>query len=354
MEQLVEFWNRLTSIQIVDIIIAIGIIVFFRIFSGTFSYMIIRIFKIKSKKAKEIKESAFFKPLKVFFIILGIYLAIVFLRVPLQINEQVMNFVNKCFIIVSILIFARGLAQSFVPNSTLVIRWLKKANKDEIDSSMNFILKAIRIIIYVIAGFLVITTLGINLNGLIAGFGITGVIVTLAAQDTAKNLFGGLVIFLDKPFAVGDWIQFDNFEGTVEDITFRSTRIRTFENSVVNVPNSVLSNTSINNWSKMEKRRVKIILCLEQDTPLYKVQTVCKRIEDMLYERDGIIDDSVIVKFDEISNNGINILIYSFTNSVDYNSYLVEKEKVNYRIMKILDEEKINLSYDTKTVYLKN
>ena len=219
---------------------------------------------------------------------------------------------------------------------------------------MNFILKAIRVIIYIVAGFLIVTTLGINLNGLIAGFGITGVIVTLAAQDTAKNLFGGLVIFLDKPFAVGDWIQFDNFEGTVEDITFRSTRIRTFENSVVNVPNSVLSNTSIINWSKMEKRRVKIILCLEQDTPLDKVQRVCKRIEDMLYERDGIIDDSVIVKFDEISDNGINILIYSFTNSIDYNSYLVEKEKVNYRIMKILDEEKINLSYDTKTVYLKN
>ena len=72
MEQSVEFWNRLTSIQVVDIIIAIGIIVFFRIFSGTFSYMIIKIFKIKSKKAKEIKESAFFKPLKVFLIILGI------------------------------------------------------------------------------------------------------------------------------------------------------------------------------------------------------------------------------------------------------------------------------------------
>ena len=76
MEQLAEFWGRVTSIQIIDIIIAIGIIVFFRILSGTFSYMIIRIFKIKSKTAKEIKESAFFKPLKAFFIILGIYLAI--------------------------------------------------------------------------------------------------------------------------------------------------------------------------------------------------------------------------------------------------------------------------------------
>ena len=353
MEQIREFIEKIMALQVVDIIIAICIIVLFCVLSSSISYGIVKLFKIRVKNGRKIKESAFYKPLKIFISVLGIYIAILFLNRPLQISGRVINVVNKGFIIISILIFARGLAQSFVPNSALVIRWLRKTNKEEIDSSMNFILKAIRIIIYIIAGFLIITTLGINLNGLIAGFGITGVIVTLAAQDTAKNLFGGVVIFLDKPFAVGDWIQFDNFEGTVEDITFRSTRIRTFENSMVNVPNSVLSNTSINNWSKMEKRRVKIILCLEQDTSLDKVQRVCKRIEDMLYERDGIIDDSVIVKFDEISDNGINILIYSFTNSIDYNSYLTEKEKVNYRIMKILDEEKIKLSYDTKTVYVR-
>lgn len=95
-------------------------------------------------------------------------------------------------------------------------------------------MKIIRAIIYVIAAFIVLSILGINLNGLIAGLGISGLIVTLAAQDTAKNLFGGLVIFIDKPFKVGDWIQMDNFEGTIEDITFRTTRIRTFENSLLN------------------------------------------------------------------------------------------------------------------------
>ena len=135
---------------------------------------------------------------------------------------------------------------------------IKATEKEEVDTSFNFLLKIIRFVIYVIAIFLIITELGINLNGLIAGFGITGLIVTLAAQDTAKNLFGGVVIFLDKPFVVGDWIQFDKYEGTVEDITFRSTRIRTFENSVVNVPNSVLSNTSINNWSRMEKKKIQM------------------------------------------------------------------------------------------------
>ena len=192
-----------------------------------------------------------------------------------------------------------------------------------------------------------------NLNGLVAGLGVGGVIVTLAAQDTAKNLFGGIVIFLDKPFIVGDWIEMAPYEGTVEDITFRSTRVRTFENSVVNIPNSIISNSSIINWSKMEKRRYKTNLCLELDTPLEKLDIFQKRVREMLQQREAIYDESIIVKFDEIKDNGINVLVSSYTESVDYTSYLSEKENINRKIMKILREEHIELAYDTKTLYVK-
>ena len=354
MEQLVDFWNRLTSIQIVDIIIAIGIIVFFRIFSGTFSYMIIRIFKIKSKKAKEIKESAFFKPLKVFFIILGIYLAIVFLRVPLQINDQVMDIVTKVFKIISVIEFAVGLANSFTAKTILGKKLRKGLSQKMDDTVFEFVLKITRVLIYIIAIFLVLAILEINLTGLIAGLGLGGVIITLAAQDTAKNLFGGLVIFIDKPFAVGDWIEMDNYEGTIEDITFRTTRIRTFENALVNIPNAIIADASVTNWSKMEKRRYKTNLCVELDTPLEKLELLKTRIEKMLQERESVFDDSIIVRFDQITDNGMNILIYTYTNSVSYASYLKEVEDINVKIMKILNEENIELAYDTKTVYVKN
>ena len=354
MEQLVVFWNRLTSIQIVDIIIAIGIIVFFRILSGTFSYMIIRIFKIKSKKAKEIKESAFFKPLKVFFIILGIYLAIVFLRVPLQINNQVMDIVTKIFKIVSAIEVAVGLANSFTSKTILGKKLRKSLSQKMDDTVFEFVLKVIRVFIYVIAVFLVLAILEINLTGLIAGLGLGGVIVTLAAQDTAKNLFGGVVIFIDKPFVVGDWIEMDNYEGTIEDITFRTTRIRTFENALVNIPNAIIADASVTNWSKMEKRRYKTNLCVELNTPLEKLELLKAKIEKMLQERESVYDDSIIVRFDQITDNGINILIYTYTNSVDYASYLKEVEDINIKIMKILKEQNIELAYDTKTVYVKN
>ncbi len=354
MNKIVDFIQNVTSVEIIDILIAVVIILFFRIFSSALSYIIIRMFKFKTKNSKKIKESAFYKPLRIFFIILGFYIAILFLEEPINISEKAMNIVTKIFEIISVITFAKGIAESFTPQSSFVKAIKQKMDKDSDDTMFDFILKILRVIIYIIAGFIVITLLGINLNGLVAGLGIGGVIVTLAAQDTAKNLFGGLVIFLDKPFVVGDWIQMDNYEGTVEDITFRSTRVRTFENSLVNIPNSIISNSSIINWSKMEKRRYKTNLCIQIDTPLEKLEKFKNRIEEMLQEKEGIYADSILVKFDEINDNGINVLVSSYTDSVDYPSYLAERENINYKIMKILKEENIELAYDTKTVYVKN
>ena len=103
----------------------------------------------------------------------------------------------------------------------------------------------------------------------------------------------------------------------------------------------------------MEKRRYRTNLCIELDTPLEKLEKFKKRVEDMLQDREAIYDDSIIVKFDTIADNGFNVLICSYTNSVNYNSYLSEREDINYKIMKILQEEEIELAYDTKTVYMK-
>ena len=354
MEQITEFIHNITSMQIIDIVVAICIIILFKILSPSIAYFVVKLFKMKTKNKKQIKESAFYHPLKIFFSILGLYLGIVFLKRPFQISDEIMGFVTKAFQIISVIAFAKGLAASFTLKSSLVKKiranWKKKLE----DSSVEFLLKLVRALIYIIAIFVVLALLEINLTGLVAGLGIGGVIVTLAAQDTAKNIFGGAILFIDKPFNVGDWIEVSNFEGTVEDVTFRTTRIRTFENSIVNIPNSIIADSSINNWSKMEKRRYKTNLCIELNTPLEKLEVFKKRVEEMLQNRKAVFDDSIIVKFDEIKENGINVLIYTYTDSVDYASYLTERESINYKIMKILEEEKIELAYDTKTVYIKN
>lgn len=357
MEQINQIINwiqtNITLTIITNIGIAFLIYLIFRIMRNKLAYILIRMFKRKVKNKKEIKSNSFYNPLRTFFLILGIYLAVIFLKNPLNINDWIMLVANKLFRISIIILLANGIANSLTTNNKVINRLKEKMNPDVEDSMFRIILKCIRGLIYIIAGFLCITELGYDLNGLVAGLGIGSVVITLAAQDTAKNLFGGLVIFMDKPFTVGDWIEIDKYEGTVEDITFRSTRVRTFENSVVNIPNSVLANESIINWSRMEKRRNRVNLCLELDTPLEKVQKVQDRIKNMLIERDGIIDDTIIVRFDNITDNGINLLICSYTDSVDYTSFLKEKEKINFRIMQILKEENVELAYDTKTVFVK-
>ena len=153
--------------------------------------------------------------------------------------------------------------------------------------------------------------------------------------------------------AVGDWIQFKDYEGTVEDITYRSTRLRTFENSIVNIPNSIIANESLINCSKIEKRRYKINLGITLETPLNKVKIIEEKIKTMLKEKEAVMDDSIIVKFDKITDNTINLLIYAFTDSVDYGSFLKQKEEINFKIMQILESENVELAYDTKTVYVK-
>jgi MscS family membrane protein len=349
----IEWIKSIQTYQIIDILIAILIYLVFKILSKGLSYITIKMFKPKIKNKKIIKENPFFAPLRAFYILIGIYFAIIFLKAPLGINESIISLVNKIFKIAVIIILANGITNSVTVNSNFVNRIKQKVNPDLEDSMFKFILKAIKILIYIIAGFLVITELGYNLNGLVAGLGIGSVVITLAAQDTAKNLFGGLVVFLDKPFVVGDWIEVSSYEGIVEDITFRSTRVRTFENSIVNIPNSVIASESITNWSRMEKRRNKVNLCLELDTPLEKVQIVQKKIKEMLMQHDDVIDNTIIVRFDKITDNGINILICSYTNSIDYASFVEEKEIINFNIMKILKEENVELAYDTKTVVMK-
>ena len=354
MEQIIDFIENITAKHIADISIAIIIIILFRMFSSSVSYIIIKMFNFKRQNKKKIKESAFFRPLKFFFCVLGIYVAFWSLKDSLGFSIEVMNIATKIFQILSVIVFAKGLAESFTKESRFVTKVKGKLNKDMEDSMFDFLLKIIRFLIYLVAGFIVITLLGINLNGLVAGIGIGGVIITLAAQDTAKNLIGGVVIFIDKPFVVGDWIELGTYEGTVEDITFRSTRVRTFENSVVNIPNSIISESSIINWSKMERRRYRMNLSIKHDTPLEKLNKFEDRVRNMLQKKEGIFGDTVLVKFDEIKNNGINVLVSSYTDSVDYPSYLSERESINYKIMKILQEEGIELAYDTKTIHVRN
>ena len=176
------FWQptmpNITNLLVVLAIgIAICIIVLFRIFSSSISYIVIRMFRWKAKSPKEIKESAFYNPLRVFITIFGIYLGICFLREPLDIPENVMLWVTRIFKVAVIIAISKGFAQSFTVDAKFIQKIREKSSKKMDDSSVEIILKIVRAIIYVIAGGFVLTELGVDLSGLIAGLGIGGIII---------------------------------------------------------------------------------------------------------------------------------------------------------------------------------
>lgn len=260
--------------------------------------------------------------------------------------------------IISIIIIAKIFVHILTSKSSWIRKLQDKINqakgKEISKTNSEFLSKVTKTIIYTIAIFLIIQELGFDLGGLITGLGLGGVILTLAAQDTAKNLFGGVAIFLDKPFKVGDYIQTGTYSGTVEDISFRSTAIRTVDDTVLHIPNSEMSSVAITNWAEINRRRYITNLLVTLETPLEKVEQVKQEIINMLKEQQEIYSDTIMVNFQNILDNGIQLVVIAYTNAVNYGEYLEVKEKLNYQIMKILENNRVQLAYNTQTIYVKN
>jgi len=157
---------------------------------------------------------------------------------------------------------------------------------------------------------------------------------------------------LDKPFSVGDWIHTEKYEGTIEDITFRSTRIRTADNSVVTIPNSILSNEVIANWSKLEKRKIEISLRLPLETKAQELEILSKKFKIVLENNKDILEDSIQVDVNKIKEDNIEISIVLYTSITEYNKFLNIKQEININILKILEAEGIKLAYPGRNVYV--
>lgn len=347
--RIIDYIKGISLDDIIHVLISILIFSFFNLFSQLFTYIIVKLFNLKVKDKVLIKQHAFYNPLQIFFSVLGIYLALIFLNIP----QDLLNIASKAFRISVIILSSVGIANSINPNSEIFEKLKTRFNFSKDSTIVSFISAIAKAIIYILAGVIIISELGYDINGLVAGLGLGGLTIALAAQDVAKNFFGGIVILTDKPFAVGDWIQTSTIEGVIEDITFRSTRIRTFSDSIVTIPNSVLSNEAITNGSKMTKRRVKADLLFSLDTPVEKLKICTNRIETMLINLESCITDTIYVRFNDIKSSGNNIFISFFTTHTNYKEYLAIKEEVNYKILTILLEEKISLVYPTQTIYVK-
>ncbi len=194
---------------------------------------------------------------------------------------------------------------------------------------------------------------GKPMNTLIAGLGIGGLAVALAAQDTLKNLFGSFMIMMDKPFIVGDWVKVDGVEGLVEELGFRSTRIRTFPGHLVSIPNERMASANIDNVQRRTGIRRRTSITVTYDTPPDKVQKAVDIIKDILANSEEVHPDyPVRVIFDKFNDVSLGILVSYWYRRNNYWEAKAFAEKVNFMILRAFNEEGIEFAFPTTTTYL--
>lgn len=325
-------------------LLALAIFIIFLLFRKLFTKYIFKfIVKISKKTPTPLITDlllAFQRPLQVLWIVIGAYVALMTLPYSLTVTPFVEHTFRTCII----LLIGSGFYIFMSKHSQLFANVAKKFQIPEDSILIPFISNVMRFVIIAIVIVVILAEWGYNINGLVAGLGLGGLAVALAAQETIANFFGGIVIITEKPFAKGDWIETPTVEGIVEDIGFRSTSVRTFTNALVTVPNSILSKEPITNWSKMKKRRIHFILKIAYDTPREKLERCVRKIESLIKNHDGVDQDFMIVRFDQFGETGFDIYLYFFTKTTVWTEWFAIKEEISFKIMDILAEENVALA----------
>jgi MscS family membrane protein len=231
----------------------------------------------------------------------------------------------------------------------LVLSHRAAANESKTDDQIvPFIKDAAKVLISIFSLFFILGAIfQLNVASLIAGLGIGGLAVALAAKESLENLLGSFTIFLDKPFTVGDLIKVGSLEGTVEKIGFRSTRIRTAEKSYVTVPNKKMVDSELDNLSMRMQRLVKFNMALSYGTKTEQVKKILHDIKTYLDNNSIIIKDETIIRLHNFNETGINILVSYFVDTLEYKVYLNVREEINFKIMEIVEIHGSNFAHTT-------
>ncbi len=350
MEQINGFIENIKERNLIDVLIAIVIVIVFYMVSSLFSKLVMKLLKIKGNDKEKIKNSDIYKALKSIFLCIGIYIALLVLDLP----ENWFILSSKIVRIFVIVNAARVIAELISPESKIMRKVGESEKFSENKVAISIISKVIKVILYIVAGFMIIADLGYDLSGLITGLGLSSVVIALAAQELAENLLSGFAIITDKPFEIGDYIQVGSYSGTVEEIKFRSTKIRTAENAIVTIQNSKIVSESVVNISKIDKRRVDLNLRLPLDITASQISELMESIKLVLYSNTEVIANSLQVNVGEITEDSVKIAIYFFVNIIEFTDFLKFKTKANLNIINLLEDKKIKLVYPSKNIYIKN
>ncbi len=343
-------------------------LLFKRIFSRLLSKVLYKMFRsIHAGTDSNVFIGLLLRPVELLILLVTIYLAINQLDYPL--NEvifrradtsnkiaaiyeiRLIQVIDKVFLLLFIISFFRILLRiiDFIAHVFLFKASLTESKTD--DQMVPFIKELSKIVTIIFAVFVVLgSVFNLNVATIIAGLGIGGIAVALAAQDTLQNLLGSFTIFADKPFVVGDTVRIDKYEGTIEKVGFRSTLLRTTDKTIVVIPNKKMVDSPLENLSLRNSHRMKFSIGLKYDTPSEVMTRIAAEIKKFINSR-SLITDETLVTFDTLGDSALNIQVQYFIKVSEGADYAQIKEEINYQIIKIVADNGAKFALPLQMLY---
>ena len=349
------WWEHLLQLEVAWLRYGIAVLVVIagyiakKIFTGVVVAKLKKITEKTTSKYDNLFLQAVTAPAGMMCIVIGIYVALLICQLPSAVSTHL----NGGFITtVSVLVLWLLIRLADLITELLSDK-LRGMHDDVALQFLPLLRRALRVFLLVTGGIFIIQNIGVDVGSLLAGLGIGGLAMALAAQESLANFFGSLVLLVDRPFKVGDWITVDGVDGDVEEMGFRSTRIRTWQKSLVSLPNKKLSSANIENWSKMNKRRVKQTLHITYDTSVEKIQQYVQGIEKILRNNPDVAQDFMLVKFTEFRESALEIFIYYFTATTVWVEHLNIKENNNCAFIHLAAELEVEFAFPTRSIEIK-
>ena len=344
-------WSKgIFGVNFLDIIIGLGIFFVFLIFRGLISKLIIKKLEVISKRTTNKLDDTFVKamegPARFLPLVLGFFFASYYMSFGDETRSFIEN-INRTLI--TILLF--WVIHQIIEPISYILSGLDKLLTREL---IGWIIKSLKILIFILGAAAVLELWGIKIGPIIAGLGLFGVAVALGAQDLFKNLISGILVLVEKRFKMGDWILVEGIiEGIVEKIGFRSTVIRKFDKSLAIIPNFQFAENAVINVSQITNWRISWIITLQYDTTVDQLKTIRDQIEDHINKSvDYDINVGVAVRIDKFSDSSIDLYIRCFTKTDSWNEMLKVKERLAIEIKQIVEGNKASFAFPSQSIYV--
>ena len=350
-EIFLSVWNKgILGVDIFQILIGIGIFLLFLIFRGLISKLVIKKLEIISKRTTNKLDDTFVQslvgPARFLPIVLGFFIASYYMTFSLE-GREVVDTINRTLI--TILIF--WIIHQIIEPISYILSGLEKLLTREL---IGWIIKSLKILIFILGLAAVLELWGIKIGPIIAGLGLFGVAVALGAQDLFKNLISGILVLVEKRFKIGDWIAVEGIiEGVVEKIGFRSTTIRKFDKSLAIIPNFQFAENAVVNVSETSNWLISWIITLQYDTTVDQLKKIRDEIESHINSsEDYNTSIGVAVRVDKFSDSSIDMYVRCFTKTGSWNNWLDVKERVAIASTEIVEKNGASFAFPSQSIYV--